>query len=26
VIHRDTLQGVLSVPNAYVYWNIEKRS
>jgi peptide/nickel transport system substrate-binding protein len=26
VIHRDTLQGVLSVPNAYVYWNIEKGS
>jgi peptide/nickel transport system substrate-binding protein len=25
VIYRDTLQGVLSVPNAYVYWNIEKR-
>jgi peptide/nickel transport system substrate-binding protein len=25
VIHRESLQGVLSVPNAYVYWNIEKR-
>jgi peptide/nickel transport system substrate-binding protein len=24
VIHRDALRGVLSVPNAYVYWNIEK--
>ena len=26
VIYRDGLSGVLSVPNAYVYWNIAKRS
>jgi peptide/nickel transport system substrate-binding protein len=26
VIYREGLSGVLSVPNAYVYWNIGKRS